>query len=69
MNSFDISKPRIKIANSEVFFEIYIMALNLDKYDIEVRDDDAIKRNQVFFDFMQQMFSCIDGLYMDKKCL
>ena len=45
------------------------MSLNRDKYDIEVRNDDAIKRNQIFFDFMQQMFSCQNGLYMDEKCL
>ena len=35
-NPFDISKPCIKIAKSEVLFEIYIMSLNRDKYDIEV---------------------------------
>ena len=45
------------------------MAINRDKYDIEVRDDDAIKRNQILFDFMQQKFSCLDGLYMDGKYL
>ena len=38
------------------------MALNRDKYDIEVLDDDAIKRNQILFDFMQtniQLSKCI----------
>ena len=45
------------------------MALNRDKYDIEVRDDDAIKRNRILFDFMQQTFSCLDGLYMYEKYL
>ena len=58
----------LKLANSEVLFEKYRMALNQDKYDIEVRYDDAIKRNRIFFDFMQQTFSCLDGLYMDEKC-
>ena len=45
MNPFDIGKPCIMIAKSEVLFEQYRMALKRDKYDIEVRYDDAIKRN------------------------
>ena len=45
------------------------MALNPEKYDIEVQNDDAIKRNQIFFDFMQQMFIRLDWLYLHKKCL
>ena len=65
MNSFDISKPCINIAKSEFLFEKYRMALKRGKYDIEVRDDDAIKLNRILFDFMQQNFSCLDGLYMD----
>ena len=53
MNPFDISKPFIKISKSELLFEQYRMALKRDKYDIEVRDDDAIKCNRIFFGFMQ----------------
>ena len=34
MNPFDIRVPCIKIANSELLFEPYRMALNQDKYDI-----------------------------------
>ena len=45
MNPSDIHVPCIKITNSEVLFEIYRMAPNRDKYDIEVRNDDAIKRD------------------------
>ena len=52
MNPFDISKTCIKIAQSEVLFKKYRMAINREKYDIEVRDDDAIKRNRILFDFM-----------------
>ena len=44
-NPFDIGKPCIKISKSELSFEQYRMALNWDKYDIEVRDNDAINRN------------------------
>ena len=36
MNTTDISKYCIKISKSEVLSEKYIMALNPDKYDIEV---------------------------------
>ena len=43
------------------------MALNRDKYDIEVRNYDAIKRNQIFFDFMQQNFNPLDGLYLCER--
>ena len=42
------------------------MSLKRDKYDIEVIDDDAKKRNQMFFDLMQQTFNCLDGSYMDE---
>ena len=69
MDPFYISKPCIKIAKSEVLFEIYMMALNWDKYDIEVRYDDVIKRKQIFFDFMQRTFSHLDVLYMDENFL
>ena len=51
--SFDIGVPCIKIADSELLFEQYIMALNQDRYDIEVQNDVTIKRNQILFDFMQ----------------
>ena len=45
------------------------MALNQKKYDIEVQNDDAIKHNQILFDFMQQKFNPLDGLYIHEKCL
>ena len=45
------------------------MALNWDKYDIEVRNDDSIKRNLVFFDLTQQTFNSLDGLYLCEICL
>ena len=47
-----------------MLFEQYIMSLIWDKYDIEVRNDDAIKRNQILFDFMQRTFNHLDGLYL-----
>ena len=66
-NPFDIGKLCIKIAKSELLLEQYIMALKREKYDIEVRDDDAIKRNRIFFDFMQQTLNRLYELYMDGR--
>ena len=43
------------------------MVLNRDKYDIEVRNDDAIKRNRIFFDFIQRAFNCLGGLYLHEN--
>ena len=43
------------------------MALKQEKYDIEVQNDDTIKRNQIFFDFMLRTFNRLNGLYLDKK--
>ena len=40
------------------------MALNWDKSDIEVKNGDAIKHNQIFCDFMQWTFNCLDELYL-----
>ena len=40
------------------------MAINRDKYDIEVQNDDAIKRNQILFNFMQQKLNSLDRLYL-----
>ena len=51
MNPFNISKPCIKIEKIEMLFEKYRMAINQNKYNIEVLDDDAIKRNRIFIDF------------------
>ena len=47
INPFGIHEPCINIAKNELIFEQYIMALNQGKYDIEVRNYDAIKRNQL----------------------
>ena len=42
------------------------MTLNRDKYDIEVRNDDAIKRNRILFDFMQRTFNRLDEIHLHK---
>ena len=52
---------------SEIFFEQYIMALNWETYDIEVINDDAIKRDQIFFDLMQRTSNRMDGLYIRER--
>ena len=69
MNPFDISVICINIAKSELLFEKYRMDLNQEKYDIDVRNDDAIKHNQIWFDFMQRTFNILDRLYLHEKCL
>ena len=68
-NPFEIGKPCIIIAGRELLFEQYRMALKQDKYDIEVKNDDAIKRNQIFFYFMERTFNRLDGLYLHEKSL
>ena len=69
MNLFEIGKPYIIIAWKELVFEQYITALKRYKYDIEVQNDDVIKRNQILFYFMQQTFNHLDGLYLHEKVL
>ena len=44
-NVFEIGKPCIIIPRRELLFEQYRMALKRDNYDIEVQNDDALKRN------------------------
>ena len=69
MNPFDIGVPCINIERIELLFEQYRMALNWDKYCIDIRNDDVIKRNQILFDFMQRTFNHMDGLYLHEKYL
>ena len=69
MNPFEIGKPCIIIAGRELLFEQHRMALKWVKYDIEVQNDDAIKRNRIFFDFMQRTFNRLDVLYLHEKSL
>ena len=68
-NPLGIDKPCIKIANNEVLFEKYRMALKRDKDAIEIQEGDAIKRNQLFFDFMLRMFNSLIQLYEEEKIL
>ena len=57
------------IANNEVLFEQYIIAFKRDKYVIDIDGEDAINRNQLFFDFMLRMFDHINQLYEMEKSL
>ena len=45
------------------------MALKQDKYDIEVQKNDAMKRNKIFYYFIQRTFNRQDGLYLNEKSL
>ena len=53
MDPFGINEPCIKIAKNQLIFEQYRITINRDKSDIEVKNDDAIKRKRLLFDFMQ----------------
>ena len=68
-NPIGIDQPCINIAKSELLFEKYRMALKRDKYAIEIKKDDAIKRNRTFFDFMLRMFNHLNNLYEKGKFL
>ena len=52
-----------------MLFEQYIMALNWYKYDIDIRNDYAIKLKRILFDFVQRTFNSLDVLYLHEKCL
>ena len=67
LNPFEIGKPCIIIARRVLLFLQYRMAPKRYKYDIEVHNYDAIKRNRILFDFMQRIFNCLDGLYLHEK--
>ena len=64
-----IHRPFFKIAKNEVLFEKYRMSLKRDKDAIEIQGDDAIKRNQLFFDFILRMFNHVNQLYEKEKIL
>ena len=48
-NPVGINRPCVNIAENEVLFEKYKMAIKRDKDAIEIQGDDAIKRNRFFF--------------------
>ena len=68
-NPVGMNRPCIKIARNEVLLEKYKMALKRDKDAIEIQKDDAIKRNQICFDFMLRMFNHLNQLYEKEKSL
>ena len=46
-----------------MLFEQYIIALKRDKYAIDIEEEDEIKRNRLFFDFMLRIFDNLNQLY------
>ena len=63
MNPLGIDQPCLTIANNEVLFEKYRIALKRDKDAIDIDGDDAIDSNRLFFDFMLRMFDNLNHLY------
>ena len=51
------------IAENEVLFEQYRIALKQDKDAIHIEGGDEIKRNQLSFDFTLRMFDHLNQLY------
>ena len=69
MNPLVIDQPCLTIANNEVLFKKYIIALKRYKYAIDIDGDDAIDSNLLFFDFMLRMFDHLNQLYEKEKSL
>ena len=68
-NPLGIKRPCIIIAKNAVFFEQYRIALKRDKDAIDIQEDDEIKRNRLFCDFMLRMFDHLNQLYDKEKSL
>ena len=68
-NPLGIKQPCVMIAKNELLFEQYIIALKQDKDAIDIEGEDEIKRNRLFFYFMQRMFNHLNQLYEKEKIL
>ena len=69
MNPLGIDQPCLNIANNEVLFEKYKIALKWDKDAIDIEGEDAINRNRLFFNLMLRMFDHLNQLYEMEKSL
>ena len=69
MNPLGINQPCVTIANNEMLFEKYRIALKQEKDAIDIDGDDAIDSNRIFFDFMLRMFDHLNQLYEMEKSL
>ena len=67
MNPLGIQQQCHTIANNEVLFEKYRIAIKRDKYAIDIDGEDAINSNRLFFDFMLRMFDNLNQLYEMEK--
>ena len=67
INPLGIDQPCLTIANNELMFEKYRIALKRDKYEIDIDGDDAIDSNRLVFDFILRMFDHLNQLYEMEK--
>ena len=67
MNPLGIDQPCLKIANNELLFEKYRIALKRDKDAIDIDENDAIDSHRLFFDFMLIRFDHPNQLYEMEK--
>ena len=67
MNPLGINQPCLTIANNEVLFEKYRIALKRDKDAIDIDGDGEIDSHRLVFDFMLRMFDHLNQLYEMEK--
>ena len=68
MNRLGIDQPCLKIANNELLFEKYRIAIKRDKDAIDIDGYDSIDSHLLVFNFMLRMFDHLNQLYeMEKK--
>ena len=69
MNPLGIDRPCLKIANNELLFEKYRIALKQEKDAIDIDGNDAIDSHLLVFDFILRMFDNLNQLYEMGKSL
>ena len=69
MNPLEIDRPCLKIANNELLFEKYRIALKRDKDAIDIDGDYAINIHRLVFNFMLRMFDHLNQLHEMEKSL
>ena len=67
MNPLGIKQPCIMMAKNEVLFEQYKIVLKQDKDAIDIKGEDEIKINRLFFYFMLRTFDSLNLLYEMEK--
>ena len=67
MNPFGVSESCAAIKTDPSLFEKYRVALTRDRYDIDLREDDAIERYKNFFYFVNRSFKHLGYLFNEER--